>query len=292
MEVFKSASFFGQIGVPNTQNCPQWELSKQQTVHPPKGELNIQKALRLEMGMELVIYTFHQIFQSNTHALQPRLRICIVVLNVIEQLSQTPIRVAFHMHQHRRLNNSTDIAAQYVTDGMRFIHYQGNRLDGTSISQRRQQVVHPLYISRGGVPCRPYAQDALHRLLNRPLLKKRQIRTCSRQINQDLSHHFAVPVQISNFIVVMNGISIFLSLAAYSLFATSILVATATPLPGIDTVHRSSSTCAMLLSLYCQHPESVHIAAYGSCVLAGTLRLPLLWAWSRQQDHQLLHYYC
>lgn len=73
-----------KVSIPHADGMLKGDLSHQQTVHPPKRELNKLDMFRLKVGRQRRIDSADQFPKLDNLSLDPGLRMCKVVLDTVQ----------------------------------------------------------------------------------------------------------------------------------------------------------------------------------------------------------------
>ena len=60
------------------------QFTHQETIHPTESELYEHEALLLQVVVQLLVYSSHQVFQLKNHSLYSRLSKSVVILDTVE----------------------------------------------------------------------------------------------------------------------------------------------------------------------------------------------------------------
>lgn len=160
---------FRKVRVPKANRAVQRQFTRQQIIHPAKGELQVIDAVQLQVAMQGAIDASNQLFQLIHLGLNAELRKNVIVLNAVEELGQAPKGVRF---------DDVSLLLREIFNATRF-NFKGGRQQFLQEHDKegREEVIDALHVARGGVSNGPNEEDALEHCLHPVLLKEWHLRS-------------------------------------------------------------------------------------------------------------------
>ena len=88
--------FFWKVGVPDADNLENVEFSSQIAGYPAVGKVHKNYVHLLQIIQRFCIDLFYYRFHFIDHFVYSRLQICVIVLNIVYKLGQTPKRICLN----------------------------------------------------------------------------------------------------------------------------------------------------------------------------------------------------